>query len=198
MEYVAQAAMPTKHGSFTIHTWTDGDATPAALVAGDLKDNALVRIHSGCLTGDAFGSSRCDCGEQLERSMAMIGESGNGLLIYIGAHEGRGIGFANKMRAYALQDRGIDTIAANHQLGFPTDARDYSAAIHILKHFGLTSIRLLTNNPDKIDALTAAGIAVDERVSMAVPSNPHNEGYLKTKRDVLGHFLLPDSDAPAA
>lgn len=198
MEYVTQALLPTRHGEFTVHTWTDGESTPTALVAGTLTDGALVRIHSGCLTGDAFGSLRCDCGEQFDKAMAAIQASGNGILIYLSAHEGRGIGFANKMRAYALQDQGFDTITANHQLGFPTDARDYSAAVHILRHFGLSHIRLLTNNPDKIGSLTKEGIAVMERLPLAVASNPHNASYLKTKRDVLGHFLLQESDTPAA
>lgn len=146
-----------------------------------------VRIHSECMTGDVFGSVRCDCGEQLDGSMRHFSHAG-GLLIYL-RQEGRGIGLVNKMKAYNLQDEGMDTIKANHALGFHTDQRDYTPAIEILQDLGIKSIRLLTNNPEKIDAFAESGIEVVERLALEIPSRAENEGYLETKRTGMGHFI---------
>ena len=164
-----------------------------ALVKGPLADGALVRVHSECLTGDAFGSLRCDCGAQLQGALRRIGESEGGVLIYLHGHEGRGVGLANKIRAYALQDQGLDTVEANAALGFADDLRDYGIAAQILKALGLRRVRLLTNNPRKSAGLTAGGVAVSEEVPLIPPANPHNLGYLAAKRDKLGHRLTsPD------
>ena len=147
-----------------------------------------MRVHSECATGDIMGSLRCDCRDQLELSLRKIEEAGEGLLIYIRDHEGRGIGLANKIKAYALQDQGMDTVDANIHLGFAPDERTYGVAICMLKHFGLKNIRLLTNNREKIDALTAAGINVIDQVPLWTATNPHNEKYLATKRERMGHI----------
>ncbi|MBV6472081.1 MAG: GTP cyclohydrolase-2 [Saprospiraceae bacterium] len=147
----------------------------------------LVRIHSECLTGDVFGSMRCDCGPQLEMALERIGHDG-GLLIYL-RQEGRGIGFHSKIMAYRHQDAGLDTVQANAELGFEPDLRDYTAAVRILRHFGIASLRLLTNNPAKVEALKQAGITVEQRLPLLVGRNPYNDNYLSTKRDKLGHIL---------
>ncbi len=160
-----------------------------ALVRGEPEPGALVRVHSECLTGDALGSLRCDCGEQLREAMRLIGESRSGALIYVRGHEGRGIGLANKVAAYALQDQGMDTAEANAALGFPADARDYEVASEIIRSLGLDDIRLLTNNPLKGAALARYGVRVREDVALVLPSNPHNAGYLATKRDKMGHRI---------
>src|SRR5262249_46564556 len=146
-------------------------------------DFPLVRIHSECLTGDALGSLRCDCGPQLRTALRLIGDSEGGALIYMTGHEGRGIGLANKIRAYALQDRGMDTVEANSALGFCEDSRDYGIAAQILKALGAKAIRLLSNNPRKAAALWRYGIAVVEEVPLHIPANPHNVAYLAAKRD---------------
>ncbi len=147
-----------------------------------------MRIHSECETGDVFGSLRCDCGEQLQKALELIAKDGNGLVIYMRKHEGRGIGITNKIKAYALQDQGADTVEANHQLGFEDDLRNYYVAGEILKYFTQTSIRLLSNNPAKINALLDMGIKVSQRVALTIPENPHNAHYLSTKRKKMGHF----------
>lgn len=155
-----------------------------------LRDSrgALVRIHSECLTGDVFGSRRCDCGEQLHASMRRIISEGSGLVLYL-RQEGRGIGLANKLRAYALQDQGHDTVEANLQLGFPADMRDFAVAGKILDHFGVSSVRLLTNNPDKLNTLTGLGISISERIPLVVEADEYSREYLATKRSKLGHWL---------
>jgi GTP cyclohydrolase II len=147
-----------------------------------------VRLHSECLTGDVFGSLKCDCGPQLKEALRIIGDSGGGVLLYL-RQEGRGIGLANKIRAYALQDRGLDTVDANRRLGFADDERDYGHAAAMLRALGIERIRLLTNNPAKVAGLEAAGIAVAERVAHQMPANPHNADYLATKRKRSGHLL---------
>ena len=161
----------------------------AALVIGAFGgDPPLVRLHSECLTGDVFGSLKCDCGPQLRQAIRIISEEGGGILLYL-RQEGRGIGLANKLRAYALQDRGLDTVEANERLGFADDERDYAAAAAMLRALGAERIRLLTNNPAKVAALAAAGIEVAERVGHAMPANPHNADYLAVKRKKSGHLL---------
>ena len=159
-----------------------------ALVVGAFGGKApLVRLHSECLTGDVFGSLKCDCGPQLKEALRIIGEAGGGVLLYL-RQEGRGIGLANKLRAYALQDRGLDTVDANRRLGFGDDERDYAHAAAMLRALGIERVRLLTNNPRKVAGLNAAGIAVTERVSHHMPANPHNANYLATKRQKSGHL----------
>ena len=158
-----------------------------SLVKAPLSDTPLVRIHSECITGDVFGSSKCDCGMQLDRSLQLISEEG-GILIYL-RQEGRGIGLANKVKAYALQEQGYDTVEANLQLGLLIDDRDYAVAYQILKQMGISSVRLLTNNPTKVAAMAKYGVSVTERIPVNIPSTHENQTYLKTKKEKLGHFL---------
>jgi GTP cyclohydrolase II len=165
----------------------DGQEHVALVVGAFGGKPPLVRLHSECLTGDVFGSLKCDCGPQLREALRIIGEHGGGVLLYL-RQEGRGIGLANKIRAYALQDRGLDTVDANLRLGFSDDARDYRHAAAMLRALGIGEVRLLTNNPRKVDGLTAAGIHVVERVPHAMPANPHNADYLATKRRKSGHL----------
>lgn len=182
--------LPTTFGRFSLHIWTDAHQNEIlALATGEtLRDNALVRIHSGCLTGDMLGSLRCDCGPQLRSAQELIAQDGNGALIYLRHHEGRGIGLTAKIQAYALQSEGLDTIEANRALGLPDDARNYAAAIAALSYFNLRRVRLLTNNPDKLATLQEAGFAVT-RVATILAENPHNTRYLATKRARCGHEL---------
>jgi GTP cyclohydrolase II len=191
---VAEADLPSRFGHFRIFGFEkrNGFRADEAVVLrmGKLENEPppLVRIHSQCLTGDVFHSLRCDCRAQLELSLAMIAEEGSGLLIY--EHkEGRGIGLLNKLRAYELQDGGADTVEANEQLGFEADLRNYDLPAEILHHFGVTSVRLLSNNPEKIRALERAGIAVAERIPCQVPSVVIAEEYLRTKKEKMGHLL---------
>jgi GTP cyclohydrolase II len=187
-ELQASAPLPTQFGDFRVHVFTDAAGLEhIAMLKGAPVDGCLVRVHSECATGDIMGSLRCDCHDQLEKSLQLINASGAGLLIYMRGHEGRGIGLANKIKAYALQDAGLDTVDANLKLGFKADQRDFSAAIDILRHFGLKSIRLLTNNQHKVVALEAGGITVAEQVPLWMAVNPHNERYLATKRGKMGH-----------
>jgi GTP cyclohydrolase II len=188
-ELKASSQLPTRFGNFRLLIFTDPKGTEhLAMAAGTPTDGCLVRIHSECATGDIMGSLRCDCRDQLELSLQMIDDAGEGLLIYIRDHEGRGIGLANKIKAYALQDQGMDTVDANIHLGFAPDERSYDVAVCVLKHFGLKNIRLLTNNKQKIDALKTAGITVTDQVPLWAATNPHNEKYLATKRDRMGHI----------
>ncbi|SFY44381.1 bifunctional 3,4-dihydroxy-2-butanone-4-phosphate synthase/GTP cyclohydrolase II [Streptomyces atratus] len=189
----AEVRLPTGFGPFTAYGYrstTDG-VEHVALVHGDLGDggDVLVRVHSECLTGDIFQSQRCDCGPQLHASMRRISEEGRGVVVYLRGHEGRGIGLLSKLRAYELQERGVDTLDANLELGLPADARDYAAGAQILKDLGVHSLRLMTNNPDKTAAILRHGLAVTGREPMPVQAGEHNLRYLRTKRDRMGHDL---------
>ncbi len=188
----AKAKLPTAWGEFEIHALEDDDTQKehVALTMGDLTGDepVLVRIHSECLTGDAFFSMRCDCGPQLEAAMEKISEAGRGILLYL-RQEGRGIGLVNKIRAYALQDQGMDTVEANEKLGFDADARDFTLAGRTLLSLNVSRIKLMTNNPRKVSAIESAGIEVVERVPMKFGKNPHNEKYLSTKHGKLGHLF---------
>jgi GTP cyclohydrolase II len=193
---VASAEFPTRWGHFLIHGFTTGAGNGSrkteeavALVMGDVQSGApLVRIHSQCLTGDVFGSLRCDCRQQLEMALAMIAKQGAGILIYE-QQEGRGIGLMAKLQAYALQDSGLDTVEANERLGFKADHREFQMPAEILKTLGIRQVRLLSNNPDKVAALEGAGIKVTERVPCEVEPSEHAEDYLKTKKEKLGHLF---------
>jgi len=189
---VAQARLPTRHGEFTIMAYEDTitGLHHLALVMGDVNDGepVLVRAHSECLTGEVFGSLRCDCGPQLERAMEIIGAEGRGVILYM-RQEGRGIGLCNKLRAYALQEQGLDTVEANEQLGFPADLRDYGTGAQILADLGLQELRLLTNNPRKVIGLEGYGMRVVERIPLIVSFTPENRAYLMTKQEKLGHIL---------
>jgi len=183
------ANLPITDSNWQISTFTSNFGTEhAVLKFGDLKDQPLVRIHSECLTGDVFGSQRCDCGEQLAKSISLIEQSGSGLIIYLRDHEGRGIGLAEKIKAYQLQEKGADTVAANITLGHPVDDRDYQDAIEILKRLNITQVNLLTNNPIKFQELLAAGIKATQ-LPIQIPSNKYNQNYLKSKKEILKHAL---------
>ena len=190
---VSAARLPTRHGEFTTYVYeaTFDGAEHVALVAGDVaqRKGVLVRLHSECLTGDVFASLRCDCGEQLAQALDKVTAEGCGVVLYLRGHEGRGIGLANKIRAYALQDEGRDTVDANQALGLPVDARRYEAGIAILRDLGISSVRLMSNNPRKFKALEEHGIEVVGRVPLTVEPNPENRGYLETKQRRLGHYL---------
>lgn len=189
---VAEAKLPTPWGDFTIVGFKEiaTGKDHAALVFGDITETSpvLTRVHSECLTGDALFSLRCDCGFQLEAALQQIAKAGNGILIYH-RQEGRNIGLLNKIRAYALQDEGLDTVEANHQLGFAADERDFTLCSDMLTLLGVSQIRLLTNNPEKIRVLEEAGIKIVERVPLEVGENPNNERYLETKAVKMGHLL---------
>ncbi|MHA4778655.1 bifunctional 3,4-dihydroxy-2-butanone-4-phosphate synthase/GTP cyclohydrolase II [Streptomyces sp. MSC1_001] len=198
----AEVRLPTAHGDFTAYGYrsTVDGVEHVALVHGELGDgeDVLVRVHSECLTGDIFHSLRCDCGPQLQASMDRIQEAGRGVVVYLRGHEGRGIGLLSKLRAYELQERGRDTLDANLELGLPADARDYAAGARILVDLGVRSLRLMTNNPDKIDALTRHGLTVEGREAMPVTAGEHNLRYLRTKRDRMGHDLPWLEGSPAS
>lgn len=214
-QFITSAKLPTQHGNFDIHVFensagqehimltvglpvsetkanndTSHHTTPAHVDAqsSDACEVPLVRIHSECLTGDAFSSLKCDCGPQLNAAMVAIQQAGCGAILYL-RQEGRGIGLTNKIRAYALQDQGHDTLDANLMLGFPADAREYDMCAPMLAHVGVDKVRLLTNNPDKVNYLSTHGIEVVERVPLLVGLNDHNSGYLATKRDRMGHLF---------
>jgi 3,4-dihydroxy 2-butanone 4-phosphate synthase / GTP cyclohydrolase II len=190
IERVATTVLPTSYGDFIAHGYrnTVDGSEQLALVRGDLAAPTLVRLHSECLTGDVLGSLRCDCGPQLEEAMRLLATVG-GVLVYLHGHEGRGIGLLHKLRAYQLQDSGRDTVDANLDLGLPADARDYGTGAQILADLGVTSVRLLTNNPNKLAGLQGYGIDVVERVGLAIAPTEHNDYYLRTKRLRMGHHL---------
>jgi len=188
----AAARLPTEYGEFDIVAYEDSvdHQTHVALVHGDLGsgENVLVRVHSSCVTGDIFHSARCDCGPQLDTAMRQIVVEGRGVLLYLN-QEGRGIGLVNKVRAYALQDQGLDTVEANERLGFKADQRDYGIGAQILSDLGVKTMRLLTNNPRKFVGLQGYGLSVSEAVPLEIPASDHTRRYLKTKKDKLGHKL---------
>lgn len=180
------ATLPTKYGTFNIQAFKDDlGKEHLAIFTDEFPEAPIVRVHSECLTGDALGSLKCDCGDQLHAAMKMIAKEG-GMIVYH-RQEGRNIGLLNKVNAYALQDKGFDTVAANHQLGFQADERTYEIVEFILEHFGIKKLRLLTNNPKKIESLK--NIEIIERIPIQIASNPHNEKYLKTKKEQMGHLL---------
>ncbi len=196
---VARASLPTRYGTFEMFVYeTPERKEHVALTLGAVDDGepVVVRAHSECLTGDVLGSSRCDCGEQLDDSMRFLREQGRGVLLYL-RQEGRGIGLANKISAYALQEHGFDTVEANLALGLPEDMRDYRVAAEMLLDLGVRRVRLLTNNPAKIRDLERHGVEVVERIPLSVSPNPSNLGYLRTKREKMGH-LFPKPVAPEA
>jgi 3,4-dihydroxy 2-butanone 4-phosphate synthase/GTP cyclohydrolase II len=196
----AQTRLPNAYGLWQAFGYRhDVDGTEyLALVLGDVADGAdvLTRLHSECLTGDVFGSLRCDCGTQLESAMQVIAAEGRGVVLYLRGHEGRGIGLLSKLQAYELQDAGADTVDANTELGLPADAREYSAGAQMLADLGVRSVRLLTNNPAKVSGLVSGGVDVTARIALATAVNPYNLRYLATKRDKLGH-QISDLDEPA-
>lgn len=191
---IAAASVPTRHGAFTCAVFDHDGIEHLALVRGDVEDliggePVLVRVHSECLTGDVFGSRRCDCGEQLDRALARIAETDRGVLVYLRGHEGRGIGIGHKIIAYRLQDDGLDTVDANLAQGLPADARTYDQAAAILRHLGVQQVRLMTNNPNKCIALAEHGIEVVERIPSVTEPTPENEAYLRTKAERMGHLI---------
>ncbi|WP_061273950.1 bifunctional 3,4-dihydroxy-2-butanone-4-phosphate synthase/GTP cyclohydrolase II, partial [Komagataeibacter xylinus] len=203
IEQVARARLPSRFGGsdMMIHAFRAPDGTEhVAMVKGEPGKPGsvpLVRLHSECVTGDALGSLRCDCGAQLQGALEQIGAAESGVLVYVRGHEGRGIGLANKIRAYALQDEGLDTVDANHRLGFETDARDWQAASAILRALGVNQLDLLTNNPDKVHALQRHGFDVRRRIALAIAPNPFNRAYLEAKRTRMGHALCEPATADA-
>jgi len=193
VERVVETRLPTEHGNFTAVGYRTGvaGAEHVALVFGDLGDgeDVLVRVHSECLTGDVFGSVRCDCGPQLDTALERVAEAGRGVVLYMRGHEGRGIGLLHKLQAYQLQDRGLDTVDANLELGLPADARDYGTGAQILYDLGVRSMRLLTNNPAKRAGLEGYGLTITGREALPVREHPENVRYLRTKRDRMGHLF---------
>ena len=199
IERISHARLPTEFGEFTAYVYEsklDG-IQHIAMVKGDVanKENVLVRVHSECLTGDVFGSTRCDCGSQLHCAMKKIEEEGSGVVLYLRGHEGRGIGLGHKMRAYNLQDQGHDTVEANIELGLPVDSREYGIGAQILVDLGLTTIRLITNNPAKYGGLSGYDLTITERISLKPQINAENQRYLETKKNKMGHFLNLDKDS---
>ncbi|HZJ27116.1 MAG TPA: bifunctional 3,4-dihydroxy-2-butanone-4-phosphate synthase/GTP cyclohydrolase II [Acidimicrobiia bacterium] len=196
---VGEARIPTRHGDFTAYVYASllDDVEHIAFVRGDVagKQDVLVRVHSECLTGDVFGSLRCDCGVQLDTALAQVAAAGEGVVVYLRGHEGRGIGLGHKMRAYALQEQGRDTVEANQDLGLPVDSREYGIGAQILVDLGVTTMRLMTNNPAKYGGLDGFGLEIVDRVPLSTPPNAENIAYLTTKREKLGHLLDLDEVA---
>ncbi len=197
---IAEARIPTQWGDFTCYAYEsllDGEQH-VALVKGTVsgESDVLVRVHSECLTGDVFGSLRCDCGVQLDSAMQLISEAGHGALVYLRGHEGRGVGIGHKIRAYSLQEQGRDTVEANLELGLPSDSREYGIGAQILVDLGITTMRVITNNPSKYGGLEGFGLEITERVPTVVASNPENIAYLRTKREKMGHLLEGLEDVP--
>ncbi|MFH1483510.1 MAG: GTP cyclohydrolase II, partial [Chloroflexota bacterium] len=192
VEKVTEARLPTRYGEFraTAYRSTTDPDEHVALVMGEVagEEPVLVRVHSECLTGDVFGSMRCDCGDQIDLAMQAIAKEGKGVFLYM-RQEGRGIGFHNKLKAYALQDQGLDTVEANRRLGFPADLRDYGIGAQILSDLGIKNLRLLTNNPKKVVGLEGYGLKVEETVPLIAPPNPYNRQYLVAKEKKMGHRL---------
>ncbi|MCK0770235.1 GTP cyclohydrolase II [Chromohalobacter canadensis] len=199
IRFIAASQLPTPWATFTMHGFED-EATGKehiALTLGDVSTSepVLGRVHSECLTGDALFSMRCDCGYQLQEALKRIADEGRGVLLYL-RQEGRGIGLLNKIRAYHLQDQGFDTVEANEHLGFGADMRRYDLCVPMLDHLGVQALKLMTNNPRKVDALTRDGVRVAERLSITAGRNPHNEQYLATKVGKLGHMMTLDDFSP--
>ncbi|PRY35136.1 GTP cyclohydrolase II [Umezawaea tangerina] len=204
-EDVAESDLVTRRGTFRAVAFRADGHEHMAMVYGKtrMRENVLVRVHSECMTGDIFGAMRCECGEQLDAALDAIVREGSGILIYLRGHEGRGIGLVEKVRTHVLQDeQGMDTLDSATALGLPVDTRDYGPAALVLRHLRVRSVRLMSNNPDKIEALESNGIAVAARVPLLMPANDHNIGYLTAKRDRLGHDLpqvdVFESDLPHA
>lgn len=195
LEYVTSCQLPTTWATFQMHAFVEPATGKEhiALTLGDFNDGkpVLARIHSECLTGDALFSQRCDCGPQLEMAMQKIAQEGRGALLYL-RQEGRGIGLLNKVHAYRLQDEGADTVEANQQLGFAADLRSYSLCEPMLKHLGISAVRLMTNNPRKISAMVGMKVKVEEHIPLIIKRNPFNERYLSTKVSKLGHLMQPE------
>ncbi|MCP1660381.1 GTP cyclohydrolase II [Neisseria perflava] len=194
LKFIASCRLPTEWGVFTMHGFEEESGQEhVALVMGEVSDGlpVLSRVHSECLTGDALFSQKCDCGSQLKAAMQAVQAEGRGVIVYL-RQEGRGIGLINKIRAYHLQDQGLDTVEANLQLGLPVDARDFTLAQQIYEYLGVHAVKLLTNNPAKVETLQAAGINVVQRIALQVGENAENERYLHTKADKMGHMLFED------
>ena len=193
IEEIVRVDMPTKYGHFKLIAFSEKSTSNEhlALIKGEWKkgDTVMVRVHSSCFTGDILGSLRCDCGEQLHKAMQMVETNGTGVILYMN-QEGRGIGLVNKLKAYQLQEHGMDTVEANLHLGFPMDKRDYGVGAQILRYLGINKIRLISNNPKKRTGLSAYGLEIVDTIPIEVAPNPHNEKYLQTKRDKLGHEIL--------
>ncbi len=189
-QWQAAADLPTKFGFFQTHVFRHGEHEHVALVMGDIRGRAElpVRMHSECITSEVFGSLKCDCKEQLDAALADVARRGAGAVLYL-RQEGRGIGLANKIRAYDLQSRGADTVDANRMLGLPDDAREYHVAADMLAHFGVKSVQLMTNNPAKVSALAKLGVVVAGRLPLVIPPNPFSKSYLETKRERMAHEL---------
>ena len=192
LQHITSCRLPTEHGTYQMHGYQDSRTGQEhiALVMGDITtpEPVLSRVHSECLTGDALFSQKCDCGPQLQAAMRAVQAEGRGVIVYL-RQEGRGIGLINKIRAYALQDQGMDTVEANLALGLPVDARDFSIAKHIFDHLGVASVRLLTNNPEKLQTMRDSGINIAERLPLLVGRNPENQNYLDTKAGKLKHMM---------